>query len=111
MGIKANGNSPITRSALRVEDLFPNNAISALLNVEKGRSEMTLHPSIRKFKAELPPLSTDPEVGHTTDPEVGQTPHPTTVEELEGRNNMFPNQCAKWAMFFLFSYIFIVGFL
>jgi hypothetical protein len=61
--IRVNGKSPATRSPLTVDQLYPNHAISDLLDEEKNRAEETMHPSIRKFKAETPPRRTDAEMG------------------------------------------------
>jgi hypothetical protein len=52
--IRVNGNSPITRTSVTVEDLYPNNVIAELLEEEKRRSDDSIHPSIRKWKQEAP---------------------------------------------------------
>lgn len=75
--IRHNGNSPITRASVSVEDLYPNKALSALLEEEKSRSDESIHPSIRKWKEEPPPQATDPEVGGA----LPVTTMPTTPEE------------------------------
>jgi hypothetical protein len=61
--IRVNGKSPVTRSPLTVDQLYPNHAISDLLDQKKNGSDDTMHPSIRKFKAEMPPQRTDAEMG------------------------------------------------
>jgi hypothetical protein len=61
--IQLNGKSPVTRSPLTVDQLYPNHAISDLLDQKKNGSDDTMHPSIRKFKAEMPPQRTDAEMG------------------------------------------------
>jgi len=76
--IRANNNSPITRSALEEGDLYPNNAITDLLDIEKGREENSIHPSIRRWKDEAPPSIRDLEEGE------GES-FPTTREEIERR--------------------------
>jgi hypothetical protein len=53
--IRVNGSSPITRTSVTVEDLYPNNVIAELLEEEKRRSDDSIHPSIRKWKQEAPP--------------------------------------------------------
>ena len=59
--IKANGNSPLTRTVLRLDDLYPNNAIASLLDGEKAKGNESIHPSIRKWKEEAPPEVPDVE--------------------------------------------------
>jgi hypothetical protein len=74
--IRANGISPITRSIMSLAQLYPNHAIRQLLTEEKQRDERTMHPSIRLFKTEAPPLRSDPEVGGnlvTADPTTTTT--------------------------------------
>jgi hypothetical protein len=61
--IQVNGKSPATRTALSVNQLYPNRAIQKLLEYEKNRSDDTIHPAILKFKAEKPPQHTDQEMG------------------------------------------------
>jgi hypothetical protein len=59
--IQKKHSSPITRTTASVNDLYPNNAIVALLEEEKGKSEGSIHPSIRKWKEEVPPaVPSDP---------------------------------------------------
>jgi hypothetical protein len=61
--IQVNGKSPATRTPLTVGDLYENRSIFTLLEQEKNRPEETIHPAIRKFKAEKPPQRTDAEMG------------------------------------------------
>jgi hypothetical protein len=61
--IRINGNSPITRAKLSIDQLYGNKAISRLLQDEKEKPEPQMHPSIRKWKDERAPLPTDVEVG------------------------------------------------
>jgi hypothetical protein len=76
--IQVNHTSPITQTTISVDDLYPNNAIVALLEEEKGKSEGSIHPSIRKWKEEKPPaFPSDPEVGGSS------PPFPTTQAGLE----------------------------
>jgi hypothetical protein len=88
--IRANGNSPITRSSVNAKDLYPNHAIAELLNQEKGKSEDSIHPSIRKWKATAPPPEEDTETGAGAGAGGGAaaaaaTNFPTTPVELEQR--------------------------
>jgi len=81
--IRENGSSPYTsRTELSIGDLFPNHAITELLNIEKNRDESSIHPSIRKFKAEEPPKpngDVDPEMGGVVGEVEGD--FPTNKEE------------------------------
>ena len=63
--IRCNGTSPITRTPLSVDDLYPNLAIKELMNQEKERSEDTMHPSIKIWKEESPPERMDPPESNT----------------------------------------------
>lgn len=84
--IRANGESPITRKPLSREDLYPNNAIKALLDDEKAKPEEALHPSIRNFLKENPPAYGDEEssLGGQQDT-VRVSNFPSNEEELEER--------------------------
>jgi len=53
--ILQNGSSPITRTSLSKDELYDNHAITALLEREKGKDTIHIHPSIRRFKEEDPP--------------------------------------------------------
>mmetsp|Transcript_41504 Transcript_41504/g.81362 ORF Transcript_41504/g.81362 Transcript_41504/m.81362 type:complete len:323 (-) Transcript_41504:81-1049(-) len=77
--IRANKTSPITRTALTEEDLYPNNAITSLMEIEKGRGEDSIHPCVRKWKDEDPPVIEDIETGE------GETSLPTTHAQIEER--------------------------
>jgi hypothetical protein len=79
--IRANGTSPLTRTTSSVESLYPNHAIADLLDIEKGRTEGSIHPSIRKWKEEEPPKATDPELGGSAAPAPSR--FPISAEELE----------------------------
>ena len=53
--IRTNRNSPLTRTKLAIKDLRANNALHDLIDEEKGRSEGSIHPSIRRWKESPPP--------------------------------------------------------
>jgi hypothetical protein len=93
--IGANGTSPITRNPVSIEVLYPNHAIEELLEVEKCRSEGSIHPSIRKFREEKPPSTTAPDPPGTTafDPEVGES-NPSSPPSDAAANN-FPTTQAE----------------
>jgi hypothetical protein len=50
--IRANGTSPVTRNTLEVSQLRSNEALRALMEDEKERTDESLHPSIRRWKME-----------------------------------------------------------
>mmetsp|Transcript_38568 Transcript_38568/g.54275 ORF Transcript_38568/g.54275 Transcript_38568/m.54275 type:complete len:277 (+) Transcript_38568:102-932(+) len=52
--IHANKNSPITRNELTVDQLYDNSALGDLIDLEKGRSDQSIHPSIRRWKQQEP---------------------------------------------------------
>jgi hypothetical protein len=93
--IGVNGTSPITRHTVSIEVLYPNHAIEELLEVEKCRSEGSIHPSIRKFREETPPSTTAPDPPGTTafDPEVGES-NPSSPPSDAAANN-FPTTQAE----------------
>jgi len=78
--IQENGTSPLTRTELSIEDLFPNRAIEELLNIEKTRDESSIDPSIRKFKNEEAPKM-DSNIDVETGDAIGAD-FPTNHEEL-----------------------------
>jgi len=73
--IRANKSSPITRTAMKEADLYPNKAIANLLEIEKGRDEDSIHPSIRRWKDDAIPSIRNLEEGNAVS-------YPTTREEL-----------------------------
>lgn len=86
--VKVNGNSPITRTPLRVCNLYPNNAMHTLLEEEKQKPEELMHPFVRKWKDEPTPKPADIELGgleiSNTSTEEGETPassNSTTTSE------------------------------
>eukprot|EP00977_Amphora_coffeiformis_P030335 scaffold46402_cov153-Amphora_coffeaeformis.AAC.1 len=93
--VRANGNSPLTRTALQLDQLYPNKALVDLLEEEKFKDDESIHPSIRRFQLETPPEPTDPEVGGTlptnTAAETG-----VTVEHQQEEPNNRCSTCAVW---------------
>lgn len=57
--IRRKGASPVTRRPARVEELYPNRAVAALLEVERARSGPDLHPDLKRWKEEPPPRPDD----------------------------------------------------
>jgi hypothetical protein len=62
-----NGDSPVTRKALTVEQLYDNNSILNIILEESEKPDDAIHPCIRRWKEELssPPPSIVPEVSTT----------------------------------------------
>eukprot|EP00339_Tiarina_fusa_P018124 CAMPEP_0117025910 /NCGR_PEP_ID=MMETSP0472-20121206/19096_1 /TAXON_ID=693140 ORGANISM="Tiarina fusus, Strain LIS" /NCGR_SAMPLE_ID=MMETSP0472 /ASSEMBLY_ACC=CAM_ASM_000603 /LENGTH=383 /DNA_ID=CAMNT_0004732763 /DNA_START=61 /DNA_END=1212 /DNA_ORIENTATION=- len=54
--IRVNGDSPVTRESLSIEQLIPNVAVSNLLLAEASKKDEMMHPAIRKWKNESPPV-------------------------------------------------------
>mmetsp|Transcript_58422 Transcript_58422/g.142886 ORF Transcript_58422/g.142886 Transcript_58422/m.142886 type:complete len:410 (-) Transcript_58422:1976-3205(-) len=76
--IYVNGDSPVTRNALTVEELVPNHSISQLLQSEVDRDNVDdIHPALRRWKNEPTPQQSntnaaDAAVGDGgNDPEIG----------------------------------------
>jgi len=91
--IDENNSSPLTRTPLSTNDLYCNSAITALLEIEKGKSVETMHPSIRKFIQEAPPKATEFD-------------YAITAQELEGRRQHIRNKRVVTAAGFLFAIAF-----
>jgi len=103
--IQKNGNSPLTRTSLRKEDLYKNNSISALLDEEKKKDMNNIHPSIRRFAQEDPP----------EEPQISSSPgetrtyrFPTTPEDMEARRRLIRHQRLRSFIGLLFTVIFLV---
>ena len=93
--IKANGNSPLTRTVLRLDDLYPNNAIASLLDGEKAKGNESIHPSIRKWKEEAPP-----EVPDVEEPGNAQVvTSPTTQAEIDEAREATRRYNCSWSGF------------
>jgi len=107
--IQRNGKSPITRTPLSKEDLYDNHAITALLEIEKGKNAENMHPSIQNFISSSPPEAPDlPPINFPPNPAEVQT-FPITPEELEERRRRIRNEEVKTAIIlvFLFGGLFI----
>ena len=94
--IRVNGMSPVTRTPIKVEDLYPNKAYSALLDEEKNKEDGSIHPAILKWKGEEPPkritnddIETDSR-GNTGNP--SSSPYPTTQEEMNRARSSSANR-------------------
>lgn len=78
--VATNGTSPTKRKALRIANLYPNNAIKTLLEEEKRKDESQMHPSVRKWKNEKPPKRP------VVVPTAAVTPHAANDTTEAGRN-------------------------
>jgi len=76
--IRSNGNSPVTRTSAKVEDLYPNNALAIAMEEEANRGDDLIHSPFRGWKDEPAP-----EVPESDDPESGTVSFPSNPEELE----------------------------
>lgn len=103
--VQNNGDSPVTRKSLTVEQLRDNNAVLNILLEASEKPEDEIHPSIKRWKEELscPPPSIVPQATTSENNNNGiamngaivpvnrqqQHPHgpqyPTTHEEMEER--------------------------
>lgn len=99
--ITANGTSPTTREPLAMSDLRPNHALYDLIQLEKKRTDESIHPSIRRWKESgVPSQRPDIEQPQQQQPPSGETTtttaagagvlperssYPTTVEGIEER--------------------------
>mmetsp|Transcript_27943 Transcript_27943/g.59014 ORF Transcript_27943/g.59014 Transcript_27943/m.59014 type:complete len:294 (+) Transcript_27943:32-913(+) len=79
--IAANGTSPLTRNALRVDQLRENHALEDLIDAELKKTEGSMHPSIRRWKESRTdePEGDEEEGG-------GSNPYPTTQQEIDERS-------------------------
>jgi hypothetical protein len=109
--LRVNGESPMTRKPLIVNDLRDNNALYELIQREKGRSLESMHPSIRRWKESgapsrrpmrpiaeeeqeevepsAPPAAMDAAAAAAPAPTpvpATTSPYPTTYAELQRRN-------------------------
>lgn len=135
--IRVNGVSPLTRNPLAITDLRDNNALYELIQEERARSDESMHPSIRRWKASgapsqrpglstvqespqpsAPPPSTDlPSQAATTTPSPGVTAtstsnYPTTEAEIRARRRRANYQCSTIAISFsLLLCVFLPGYL
>jgi len=101
--VQNNGDSPVTRKALSVEQLYDNNAILNILLEEAEKPEESIHPCIKRWKEEMSSptgLSIVPAAarngGSGSDPDDPDDPlsavaqvqgahYPTTHAEMEER--------------------------
>jgi hypothetical protein len=90
--IGANGKSPITRNDLSADQLYDNNALDALIDEEKERTDESIHPSIRRWKATAltPTAPLEAEVPGGARATI-QT-YPTTPAEIEARRRQHRQQ-------------------
>ena len=103
--IRINQNSPITRTDLRINQLYPNKALEKLLQDEKERPEDQMHPTIRKWKEEPVPRATDVELGGGAVLEHEQrlqlrdgTTTVFVITSSNGGNVNYPTTPSEWSL-------------
>ena len=120
--IRVNKSSPITREPLSLSDIRDNDALYDLIQLEKGRSLESIHPSIRRwkesgvatsrrlpktqpFQPSAPPAAFDEGeiiVPPTAMDQPAVENYPTTEEEIEARRKE-RRQARNCCIIFLFS--------
>jgi len=98
--IRVNGVSPLTRSPLTITELRENNALYDLIQLEKERSDESMHPSIRRWKASgapsRRPLQQAPEPSAPPADTLAAAPQTTTpVIAAAGTTNNYPTTQAE----------------
>lgn len=100
--IRVNGDSPVTRKKLQVQDLVPNRALKQLLRAEANKDQGdVVHPAILKWKTERPPTITNEGDGPVT------FPFPMTQAEWEAqleqsqKQGWTRNKVMCWSIVFL----------
>jgi U-box domain len=86
--IRANGTSPVTREAMTLAQLRPNNALYDLIQGEKKRTPDSMHPSVRRWKESTAMTSRLPLTETTTVPAsapelASSASSPTPITEAE----------------------------
>jgi hypothetical protein len=103
--IRVNGKSPVTRNAVSVDQLRNNEALYDLMEEEKGRTDESTHPSIRRWK-DSPTATHGTEVqgGNENENDLNNR-YPTTQAEIDARSRRRSSFCSIVALFFLFLLI------
>lgn len=130
--IEVNGDSPVTRAPLSVDQLVPNHSLEGLLEAEANRDDIEdIHPAIIKWKKESAVMveelsmlnlaaaaNANIATGIASDAARAATailPFPTTPEELaaqleEARRRRIRKQLCRFATIFFLVLIIVVGF-
>jgi hypothetical protein len=137
--IEVNGDSPVTREALTVDQLIPNHALEGLLLLEASRDDDDdIHPAILKWKKESAVLAEDMSIvtvptannvnasatatvnNNTSDTSTRQVvgivgSFPTTPEELQAqlqdaRRRQIQKRLCRLAVIILLILVIVVGF-
>lgn len=126
--IRVNATSPATRNPLSEADLRPNHALYLLIQLEKGRDALSIHPSIRRWtESEVRTTRPDPnddsdDNGDDNDGDDNPAlaiaavyEYPTTQEQIRQRRRQRSQQnrtlfvvlcCTLTIMFLFFPYYF-----
>ena len=83
--IRANGESPVTRRALTLEELYENKAMLSVLCDLTSNSEESLPPSLAKWKEEHPSFSFPVPEPSSEAPPRPPREYPTTQAEINER--------------------------
>jgi U-box domain len=110
--IRANGTSPVTREALTLSQLRPNNALYDLIQSEKKRTPDSMHPSIRRWKESTAMTSRLPLTETTTAPDwapelasSASSPTPITEAEILQRRRQQPRDQQKLVIVLIITLI------
>lgn len=126
--IEVNGDSPVTRAPLTVDQLVPNHALEGLLQAEANRENAEdIHPVILKWKKEastmvfdIPIISSvrtsSSNLGAGSDTASARAvPFPTTPEELErqqseARRRRLQKRLCRLSLILIFIALVVAGF-
>ena len=92
--IRANGKSPVTRNTLALDQLRENAAVFDLMELEKGRSDASIHPSIRRWK--------DDTRANEPSGQLAEESYPATQAEIDARVNKLPAGVVFGIIFLIF---------
>jgi hypothetical protein len=123
--IEVNGDSPVTRARLTVDQLVPNHALEGILQAEANRESIEdIHPAILKWKKEsavsmfdIPTIASAP----NNDAEIADgvvaraAPFPTTPEEfemqlVEARRQRLQKRLCRYSLIIFLILMVVAGF-
>jgi len=103
--IRANGKSPFTRKELKVESLYPNNAIKDLIHSELDKPDESMHPSILKWKIQLQKQQDEDQQEPQEDNTSADGFLPVTEEQTEERRGRRRKKLRSKVQFCLVSLV------
>jgi hypothetical protein len=104
--IRVNSKSPVTRNTLSVSQLRNNEALYELMEEEKGKTDESIHPSIRRWK-DTPAATQGREVQGENENDLNNG-YPTTQAEINARGRRSVFSCV--ALMFLLVLVMYSGF-